>query len=307
MTALMDSPSVSSVAPGDLREVSCCLCGCTEADVRFREEPFRVVDCKNCGLTYVTPRLDSDLVEAVYGETYWRSSEPRSIGYADYLADATLCRRTFERRWKGVRAHLPPTGRALDVGCAGGYFLDVLLAQGWEAIGLEPSAKMARHAADRLGEERVICAPLESADLPAASFDLVTLWDVLEHLPDPVAGLARARELLRPGGRIVLETQDIRAAFARLLGRRWQHYKHREHLAHFHQGTLERALGAAGLALVDLSRQGAGKYVRGDFLVERSARLHHRLPALLRPFLGGEWSVYVNLGDELIAVAEARS
>lgn len=296
----------ATAADARLREVGCCLCGSEEARERFREEPYRVLDCADCGLTYVTPRAAGDLVEAVYGEAYWRSSEPRRHGYADYLADAALYRRTFERRWRALAAHLPPAGRALDVGCAGGFFLDVLIARGWEALGLEPSEQMARSVAARLGQGRVRCATLEQAEFAPASFDLVTLWDVLEHLPDPVAALVRARELLRPGGRVVVETQDVRALFARLLGRRWQHYKHREHLAHFHRGTLERALAQAGLALVELSRRGAGKYVRGDFLVERSGRLHRRLPGLLRPFVGGEWSVYLNFGDELIAVAEAR-
>jgi 2-polyprenyl-3-methyl-5-hydroxy-6-metoxy-1,4-benzoquinol methylase len=291
----------------DLREVGCCLCGCDESRERFREGPFRVVDCASCGLTYVTPRLAGDLVERVYGEDYWRSREPRSHGYADYLGDAALYRRTFGRRWRSLRAHLPRPGRALDVGCAGGFFLDVLLQEGWDALGLEPSAEMARRVAARLGPARVLRATLEEAELAPGTFDLVTLWDVLEHLRDPVAALVRVRELLRPGGRVVLETQDVRALFARLLGRRWQHYKHREHLVHFHRGTLARALEAADLRLLSLRRRAAGKYVRGEFLVERSARLHARLPALLGPLLGGPWALYLNLGDELIAVAEARA
>ena len=105
---------------------------------------------------------------------------------------------------------------------------------------------------------------------------------------------------------ILIETQDIHSAFARLLGRRWQHFKHREHLVHFHRGTLEEALRRSGLRLAHLQRRAAGKYVRGDFLVERSARLHPSLPRILRPVLGGPWSIYLNFGDEMIAVAEPR-
>jgi len=291
----------------ELVPVACSLCGSEEAQPRFREEPFGIVDCASCGLTYVTPRVAGDLVNRVYGPDYWRSPRPREEGYADYGADAELYRRTFARRWRALQPFLPSTGRVLDVGCAAGFFLDVALVDGWEAVGLEPSPAMAERARRRLGSERVLPFTLGEDPLEAQSFDLVTFWDVLEHLPEPLAALDRARELLRPGGRVVIETQDVRSAFARLLGRRWQHYKHREHLMHFNARTLERALEHAGLRLVRIGRRAAGKYVRGDFLVERSARLHPRLPALLRPVLGGDWSVYLNFGDEMIAVAEART
>jgi len=290
---------------GAVTEPRCLLCGSAERRLRFRQGPHSVLDCSTCGLTYVSPRRESAaLLREVYDAQYWRSPRPRERGYGDYRGDRELYARTFERRWAAVRRHLAGPGRALDVGCAAGEFLAVLASEGWEVLGLEPSESMAETAAERLGPGRVRAVTLEEAELEAGSFDLVALWDVLEHLPAPLAALRRVRELLAPGGKLVLETQDIRSPVARLCGRRWHHFKHDEHLAHFHPGTLRRALEEAGLCLVELGRRHAGKYVRGDFVVERSARLHPRLPGLLRPWLGGAWSAYVNLGDEMIAVAE---
>jgi hypothetical protein len=130
------------------------------------------------------------------------------------------------------------------------------------------------------------------------------MWDVVEHVPDPHALLRRARELLAPGGLLVLETQDVRSPFARLLGRRWHHFKHHEHLFHFSPATIRRLLADTGLTLDALTHRHAGKHVSGGFVAERSGRLHPALPRLLGP-LGRMDAVYVNVFDEMLVLARA--
>jgi SAM-dependent methyltransferase len=293
-----------------LEDVACPLCAARERRLRFRDEPFGVWICAGCDLTYVSPRVPaSELLERVYDASYWRSAAPRLRGYRDYAGAADEARATWARRLDALAAHLPPGGDALDVGCAAGFFLEALAARGWRVHGLEPSAPMYEVAAARLGAHCVHRGTL--ADLPPrwpARFDLVTLWDVLEHLPDPVAALRRARAALAPGGRLVLETQNVASVAARVLGRRWHHYKHEEHLAHFHPGTLTRALAAAGLEVLALTPRGAGKVVRLDFLAERAGRfgLGRLLGPLLRLLVrAGNPACYVNPLDELVVVARA--
>ncbi|MFT7667378.1 MAG: 2-polyprenyl-3-methyl-5-hydroxy-6-metoxy-1,4-benzoquinol methylase [Planctomycetota bacterium] len=298
---------LENVAQPRISEPQCALCGSTEARLRFQDEPYSVLDCLDCGLTYVSPQLAPEaLINEVYGADYWSSENPRTHGYGDYRGDQDLIRKTFERRWSALQRFFPEPGRALDVGCATGSFLQLLRMQGWEVTGLEPSLPIALCAREQLGAEVVLNLTLEAAKLPEKSFDIVTLWDVLEHLPDPKAALIKVRRMLRPSGRLVIETQNIRSLFARALGRRWHHFKHREHLTHFHKDTLTRVLDEAGFQLIELRSRDAGKYVRGNFIVERSARLHRKLPAILQPLLGGDWSTYINLHDELIVVAELR-
>jgi len=295
---MMPSPTA------ELEPPSCPLCGASEVRTRFREGEHRIEDCCSCGVTFVHPRRSAgELLDEVYDSTYWRSPHPRLRGYADYAGDGALHLRTFGRRLRVLGPHLPPPGKALDVGCAGGHWVKTLLEAGWDARGLEPSAAIAAGARELLGE-RLLEGTLDSSELDGEQLDLITLWDVIEHLPAPLAALERARDLLRPGGRLILETQDLGAPLARLLGRRWHHFKHDEHLVHFDARTLRAALERAGLRVVRLQRRGAGKFVRGEFLVERSARLHRGLPGLLRPVLGGSWSLYVNPLDEWIAIAE---
>jgi SAM-dependent methyltransferase len=289
-------------------DVACALCGSLQRVERFREGRWTVMACGGCRLVYVTPRFDDDeLIGRVYDPTYWRSPTPRERGYGDYRRDHDLLRRTFARRLAALDGRLPARGRALDVGCATGAFLELARERGFEVHGVEPSPTAHAEAAERLGPERVYAGTLEEAELAPASFDLITFWDVLGHLPRPVRTLEQARRLLAPGGRLVVETQDVQSLAARFLGRRWQHYKHAEHLVHFDRDTLARALFAAGLQLEFRTRRAAGKYVRGEFLAERARRLCPALAPLCAPLARLPGAIYVNPLDEWIAVARGRA
>lgn len=297
---------MSASTDPSLFDPACALCGSRERRTRFREREHAIVTCTECDLTYVTPRLSSEaLLSAVYDADYWHSERPRERGYADYRADAELHERTFARRWRGIRHHAPTTGRALDLGCADGAFLAVLRAAGWQVQGVEPTI-MATAARERLGDDAVLQVPIEVLRLPDDHYHLIALWDVLEHLPDPLACLRSVRRWMRDDGLLVLETQDVRSIAARLLGRRWHHYKHAEHLHHFHADTLRRALRETGFEVITQRRGLAGKHVRGAFVAERAARVSTSLSTALRKILPENRALYVNLFDELIVTARPR-
>ena len=297
--------ATASLSPDQLEEVArCALCGGSERTTRFEDPPFRVVGCDGCGLVYVTPRAAPDVLPSIYGEDYWRSESPKDHGYADYRADAALYLRTFASRMRLVRRFASSPGRALDVGCAAGFFLSVLRDAGWDVRGVELSPAIASHAQQLVGADRIHVGDLASAPFEAASFDLVTLWDVVEHVPDPVALLRRARDFLKPDGHLVLETQNVASPFARLLGRRWQHYKHLEHLYHFSPSTLDRLLDDAGLVRVHRTARFGGKYVSLGFVRERAARIHPVLSRVLSPLAPLDAAAaYINVFDELVVVA----
>jgi SAM-dependent methyltransferase len=262
---------------------SCQLCGSTEREPMFRDEPFEVVRCKRCGLVYVTPRHGADtLLESVYGESYWRSDSPKQKGYADYAKDAQLYLKTYRLRVGLIASWLDGRKvKVLDVGCAAGYFLQVMRERGHDVWGSEVSAPIAKMAQDVLGEDRVHVGLLAGAagrkkGFEPGSFDLVTLWDVVEHVPEPQSLLREVRAMLKPDGLLVLETQNVKSGFARLLGRRWQHYKHEEHLYHFDPSTVEELLRQTGFVVVHNTPSYGGKYVSFGFIRERAGRVHGR-------------------------------
>lgn len=290
----------------ELVDVACGLCGSRERRLRFKDGPYSVVTCSNCDLTYVTPRRRDDaLLAEVYDERYWRSDAARERGYTDYRADAELYRETYRRRWAVLAPHFGAPGRVLDVGCAAGYFLEVAREKGWDVFGYEPSAPIRETACAALGADRVRGGRLLDAGFERASFDLVTLWDVLEHVPDPLATLRAVGELAKPDGKLLVETQNVESLAARALGKRWQHFKHAEHLHHFHLGTLTRAFELTGWRLVASTKRFGGKLVSPSFIVERAKRVHPLLSVAVSPLaLLGRRGVYVNPFDEWIVVAE---
>jgi 2-polyprenyl-3-methyl-5-hydroxy-6-metoxy-1,4-benzoquinol methylase len=306
---LIELPGLARRVPAEaLRDVPCGLCGSAERDLEFQDGPFSVVTCRACGLTYVTPRLvDHSLIEEVYDEGYWSSQAAKDRGYTDYRSDAPLYLRTYRKRLAVVERHFARPGRVLDVGCAAGYFLAVMQERGWQVTGLEPSDAIRPQAEQRLGPANVHAGLLGTVDLPPRSFDLISFWDVIEHIPDVRGALRTAAGLLAPGGKLLIETQNVRSRAARWLGPSWQHYKHAEHIYHFHPQTLERLLRETGFAVLENSPRLGGKYVSLGFVAERAQRLHPWLSTLLSPLkLVAGRAVYVNLFDEMIVVAEPR-
>lgn len=314
----MPPPTPGPVAPpgtaplADAVEIRLCqLCGSAERTLKFRDGPFEVVTCDDCGLVYVTPRLVGQALLDIYDEGYWKSDNPKMRGYADYARESALYLKTFQKRLALVRRWLPAQARVLDVGCAAGYFLRVVQGLGHDVHGVELSPSIAKEAVAALGADRIHIGTLDGAvaamDYRPQSFDLVSLWDVIEHIPDPQAVLRKIRELTKPGGRLLLETQNVASRWAALLGPRWHHYKHHEHLYHFTPATIRRLLDDCGFRVLEIGAAYAGKYVSFAFLAERAQRLG-RIPGLLARPLGllKSCNLYVNPRDEIIVVAEPR-
>ena len=286
----------------------CPMCGYERFRTAFDEPPYSVRRCERCGVGWVSPRLREDGLVAIYqADSYWRSESPKSLGYSDYRADERLYLDTFRRRLAFALRDGPRAGRALDVGCAAGFCMAVLRERGFETHGVEVSETIGSHARDHFGFDTVHFGTLESSPHPDHHFDLITMWDVVEHVVDPRALLMKAAQLLVPGGLLVIETQDIESRFARALGPRWHHYKHAEHIYHFTPSTVTALLDDAGFETGKLTHRYGGKYVSFAFIAERAARLHPALSTALRPLTALRSArLYLNFMDEMIVLARPR-
>lgn len=206
---------------------------------------FRYVACDRCGMMRLSPRPAADSI----GDAYPPGYEPYRKAIKDQTANPAL--RWLRHRQLRTRCDqvtsLAASGTLLDVGCSTGLFLNEMRCHGqWELYGVEPSADAALYARARFGLD-VRQGRLEDAAFGDVRFDFITLWDVLEHLPDPGAAVERMRDLLAPGGRIILSVPNLDSVDARLFGPWWTGIDPPRHLSVFRPRDLSRLLTERGL------------------------------------------------------------
>ncbi len=206
---------------------------------RKRAGHLDIVRCLRCGLVMTNPRDDDETIRRVYGalrdETYDGEDEGR--------------RRTARAFLDLIESHRRPPGRLLDIGCATGVFVALAVETGWTATGIEASAWALGRAKQRCPAATFVQSSIEDLEFSHASFDVVTLWDVLEHVPSPTNVLGRVRRWLAPEGRLFLNLPNAGSAMARLMGRQWVLLL-REHLWYFDPTTLSRVLRQSGFEMI---------------------------------------------------------
>ena len=251
-------------------------------DPRFQKRGFSFVTCRECGVISVADPLP-DTVD--YDASYF--SESSVNGYAAYVADRDLIEANFAARLVWLQS-FTAGGRLLDVGAAYGFFVHLAARAGFAAQGLEPAADCAAFARRELGAE-LQTGRFESVDLPDESFDVVTMFDVLEHFENPRVALQQAARLLRPGGLLVVETGDTEALLARLAQQRWYFFDPPQHLVFFSQANLAQLARSVGfgdaLGVGHIGRQVSLR----NFSFQLSRALGGRRGALLRRFGESTW------------------
>lgn len=236
---------------------SCAICGGTDFEAVFpstitdedrdaadffsssravAEHP-PVVRCRHCGLLLTSPRDDNETLGRVY----------EALADASYEAEEANRRAVAAERVRLIARMVPTPGRMLDVGCSTGVFLAEAQRSGWIVTGLEASAWAAERAEARLGAP-VVRGLIEDGNFSPGSFDVVTLWDVLEHLPEPGVAIQRVGTWLTPGGVLVLNIPNSASLVARLLGKRWMLLL-REHLWYFSPNTITAFLASRGFTV----------------------------------------------------------
>lgn len=216
----------------------CRACG-GDGRAAFVKRGFVIASCDACGSHFVPDPVPDP---ARYDESYFAGTG--ACGYGGYLQDRELILANFARRARWL-ARIGAGKRVLDVGAAYGFFVAAARAEGFDAIGLEPVAACAAFAARELGVE-IRTGRIEYAPLEPASFDVITLFDVIEHLASPADALRRIRTLLAPGGMVVVETGDLGGLLARTVGSRWYYYDPPQHLTYFSLDSLTHVLRATG-------------------------------------------------------------
>ncbi len=204
---------------------------------------FEVRECPRCRIGVTHPQLRGDALERFYPSDYCQWNRPNSSMFNYGLALLTR-----------LRASLPPfsairrrqSGTLLDVGCGRGDLAARFGANGWLACGLDVSPQAVESA--RAAGVHAVEGSLTTVEWPDDSFDLIVMNHSLEHMPDPMDALRRARALLRPGGALIVAVPNWTSWQRRLFGTYWLHLDVPRHLTHFSPHALHMAARRAGFS-----------------------------------------------------------
>ncbi len=226
----------------------CPLCG-TRSVAAFTREPgeYRVLVCQTCGLGRTDPQPPDAVLEALYKGEY-TSADARKFGGPIETVRRFFVRALARRIARRIGGH----GRVLDVGCGDGKLLVALAAEGFEGTGVELHSRVDERLPPG-SDIKVFVGTLEAARFPEASFRVVVLRHVLEHLRDPLATLKEVRRIIEPGGHLVIAVPNLASWQSRVSRDRWFHLDLPRHLFHFTPTSLALALERTGFRITRTS------------------------------------------------------
>ncbi len=228
----------------------CPLCGGVDARLLFERDGCPVVRC-SCAMVYLPKEISyrEQAAEHEFSESYAQETERRRRASPVLHAISRFARKLkapMPQRLLGKTLEWRSSGRLLDLGCGDGSFLQAA-ARHFEVTGVEISAAMAERARQRLPAATIHTGPLTEVALADASFDVVTLFSVLEHEWRPLPALAVVARVLRRGGVTILKVPNFASWNRVIRGAEWCGIRLPDHCNYFTPATLARALATAGL------------------------------------------------------------
>ncbi len=271
----------------------------------FDKHGYSIIRCPRCGLyaTWFDKSYDQFLAD-YYDEGYFVGIDDK-YGYSDYFAEEKMIRKNNASYLRGLKRFCS-SGNLLDVGCAAGFLMDESEKVGFKSYGIDTSPFITAHA-DKNLQNRIQTSSLHRGKFEDSFFDVVTMFDLVEHLNDPVRDLKKIRTVMKDTGVLMISTGDVGSLYARLLGKHNHFFAPPHHFFYFSRETITEMLRQSGFEVVRIESR--GKWLSYPYIT-RVAR-HFSLP-LLEKFLGSafmkrmlyERSLYLYFGDNMIVYAK---
>ena len=221
----------------------CPWCGSENArlyielkDLFLTQEPFKILECKECGLLYTTPRPNKDEIGRYYKSEEYYSHQENKEGFIPKVYEKV--KSVNLKNKYGIATEGKEKGKALDIGCGVGDILHTMEQHGWDCTGVEPSEDAKVIAKKRIKGQ--LLSSEEQENLPDSSFDIITMWHVLEHVDDIRWQIQQLHRLCKPGGRIIIALPNYKSYDGQYYKAEWAAYDVPRHLNHFNKETLIR-------------------------------------------------------------------
>ena len=244
------------------KRVPCICCGSLKFQTLcIREDKTLVVHCQECHLESVNPLPTINAMRENYqNEMIGKKSD--SGLHSNYILERQKRIKSFSKLYNSrlsfIESLYPKKGNLLDIGCGAGFFLNIAKERGWNCHGMEILLEYIKYAQENLALQHI---RLESLDEPLSYdknvFDVITLWDLIEHLRNPLNSLKKINHIMKPGGLLVMWTPNVKNAI--FLKEKWTGYKILQHFYFFSGYSLKNILEKAGFKIVFLKTNKARK------------------------------------------------
>lgn len=263
-----------------IREISCNLCYSQKTETIMTKLPYNLVKCTKCSLYYLNPQPTKKSLQSFYTKDYFQGGLA-ATGYSSYtLLDRDL---SFEAR---IRLNLVKKyihqGKLLDIGCGYGHFLKEARDDGFDVFGLDISKEAIKQLQKKYSITGKAGDVIEN-DLPSDVFDVITAWDVIEHIQNPRKSLQDLFKKLSKNGWLFLTTPNIKSIDAKILGKYWYGFKRiPEHLYFFSPETISQLLKIVGYEVIEIKQWGF--YRNLEYCLDQIARYNKTLHYLFNQF-----------------------
>lgn len=287
-----------------MKKVVCALCGSDKYELKYEAKGnhskprlnaflctsdefgrrLRIVACVDCGHVYANPTWTELELREIYEQ----------VKDELYLQEESTREKTFEERLDFIESlgDFEKVGPLVDVGTYTGTMVKAAKDRGYEAIGVEPSdwgVKVGRGRKLKMKK-----GMWEKVNFPKESLGVITMWDAIEHMLNPVISVKKAYDLLKPGGLLVIHTIDRDGMMARMMGSKWPWWMDM-HVNYFSKTSLEELVEKSGFNLVWSGNQ--GRYLRLSYLADRIRGMNSSMGEVMSKIVGG-----LGLGDKLVKV-----
>ena len=231
------TPGQTPVAADPTAE--CAVCGSEQPPAPLYSG---IVRCSACGYVYADMRLTDEELFALYDEQFFTGAE-----FSDYAADERFFRKNFRLRFRELKKFLDPARHhsLLEIGSAYGFFLDTVRDEFTSVQGIDITAAGVQYARDHFKLD-VVKADFLAHDFGSQKFDVVCMWDTIEHLRAPHLYVQKIARLTEPGALLAITTADVESLNSRLRGKSWRMIHPPTHLHYFSAATLTRLLDRYG-------------------------------------------------------------
>lgn len=265
---------------------------------------YPIYRCTNCTLKQTDLGEPYEkFITNYYAKAYFTGGKNYGA-YADYAEDKWFIVQNMKKFLAKIKKY-KKRGKLLDVGCALGFFVELASQNGFDAYGFDPSDYAVAAAKRTLGDS-IKHGTIQSISYPKGEFDVITMFDVVEHLGDPIADLQKLIGYLKDDGIIIIATGNADSLSAKLFKRRWTFYIPPQHTYFFTKKNFQTVLGRAGLRPIEWF--GIGKWMSFRYVLNLArstgeSLLGEWLYKLTYKLKLGRLPIYLAMRDNMVVVA----